>query len=166
MSEELNNNNTNPPNIILNEVVEILNLLDTLITVELPPDSNVLPNVESIIEPTPVEQYPELPPSPPNTDTNPDPDQVPIEKTIEEKEKELIIILNQNSYSYDVPDNREMIPKIYDLIINNIIDKECDDSDYITYLGFYYGLYFKEEKQKRCYKKAAKMGNVHAMYNL
>ena len=66
MSEELNNNNSS--NIILNEAVEILNLLDTLITVELPIDSNVLPNIEPInqpiIEPTQVEQYPELPPSP------------------------------------------------------------------------------------------------------
>jgi hypothetical protein len=103
MSEELNNNNSS--NIILNEAVEILNILDTLITVELPIDSNVLPNIEPInqpiIEPTQGEQYPELPPSPPNTDANPDP--VLIEKTVEEKEKELIIVLNQNSYSYDVP---------------------------------------------------------------
>ena len=88
------------------------------------------------------------------------------ELTLEEKEKEIIEILGIN-YSYDVPTNKEIIHKIYELFKNDIIDEECIDSDYLTYLGFYTGHNKGDlNKQIFLYRKASELGNVHAMYNL
>ena len=85
---------------------------------------------------------------------------------IDEIEKELIEILHDNEYSYDIPKNEEMVKKIYDLYKNHIIDNDCEDDDYLTYLGFYYNSIKKNKKlSNKYYDKAITKGNPHAMYN-
>jgi hypothetical protein len=66
--------------------------------------------------------------------------------TTEEMEKELKKILEDYFYEYDSPTDKSMISKIYDLFINSNIDKDCDDADYLNYVGFFY--YSIKEKTK------------------
>jgi hypothetical protein len=88
------------------------------------------------------------------------------ELTIEEKTEELKKILKIHSYNYDEPKNIEMIHKIYELFVNNIVDNSIEDGDYYTYLGFYYSA-IKNDKYltKKYYLKGIEEKNVHAMYN-
>jgi hypothetical protein len=75
-------------------------------------------------------------------------------------------ILEKYEYSYDPPKNNDMIIKIYDLYKNKIIDHECEDDDYLTYLGFYYSSIKNNKKLTlKYYDKAINKGNPHAMYN-
>ena len=88
------------------------------------------------------------------------------ELTIEEKTEELKKILKIHSYNYDEPKDIEMIHKIYELFVNNIVDNSIEDGDYYTYLGFYYSA-IKNDKYltKKYYLKGIEEKNVHAMYN-
>jgi len=90
----------------------------------------------------------------------------PIQLTLEEKLVKLKKILKDHSYNYDEPKDINMIHKIYDLYINNIIDESIEDGDYYTYLGFYYSV-MKNDKflAKKFYLMAVDKENVHAMYN-
>jgi len=82
-------------------------------------------------------------------------------------EKELNDLLKSYEYSYDVPENKEMIPKILDLFKNKIIDETCEDHDYITYKGYYYNsIEHNSELMIKYYMEAIEKGNVHAMYNM
>jgi len=88
-------------------------------------------------------------------------------KAPDELEKELIILLERFNYIYDKPSDISMIRKIYALYKYNKIDHFCKDSDYLTYLAWYYGVVkCNFILQRKYYKKAIKRGNVHAMYNL
>lgn len=88
-------------------------------------------------------------------------------KTPDELEKELIKLLEIYNYIYDKPSDISMIRKIYVLYKYNKIDHFCRDSDYLTYLAWYYGAVKSNFiLQHKYYKKAIKRGNVHAMYNL
>jgi hypothetical protein len=88
-------------------------------------------------------------------------------KTPDELEKELIKLLEGFNYIYDKPSDISMIRKIYVLYKYNKIDYFCKDSDYLTYLAWYYGAVKSNFiLQRKYYKKAIKRGNVHAMYNL
>jgi hypothetical protein len=106
-----------------------------------------------IPDPTP---EPELEPTP----------ELPLELTLEEKVKKIKKILKDYSYNYDEPSNPEIIPKIYDLFINNLVDDALEDGDYYTYLGFYYAS-IKDDKYltKKYYLQGIEKNNVHAMYN-
>ena len=89
------------------------------------------------------------------------------EKTIEEMEKELKECLENYFYEYDTPNEKSIIKKIYDLFINHKIDKDCDDADYLNYLGFFY--YSIKEKPKiaiKYYKMAIEKKQIFAMHNL
>jgi len=135
------------------------------------PESTLEPIPEPTLEPTQgqtivPEQLMELTPEfliSPTLDTL---GSTSTELTIEEKTIELKKILKIHSYNYDEPKNLEMIPKIYDLFINNIIDESVEDGDYYTYLGFYYSA-VKDDKYltKKYYLKGIEYSNVHAMYN-
>jgi hypothetical protein len=133
-------------------------------SIEAPPTEQL---TESPTEP-PTEPPTDQPTEPPTDQPTEPPIEPPTELSFDDKEKELIEILRNNEYTYDIPTNREIIVlKLYDLFKNFLIDENCDDSDYLTYLGFYCGVFkFDVKKQNYYYKKAVEGGNVHAMFNL
>ena len=93
--------------------------------------------------------------------------EVDEEKVYDKKEEELKEILMNYSYSYDIPKDKDIIPKIFDMFKNKVIDESCDDDDYLTYKGFFYNSIKNDDKLMiKNYNLAIKKGNVHAMFNL
>lgn len=82
-------------------------------------------------------------------------------------EQEVILLLKVHQYTYDIPKDMSILKKVLDLFKNNIIDENCEDDDYLTYLGFYIHR-IKKDKNKaiELYDKAINKDNVNAMYNL
>ena len=71
---------------------------------------------------------------------------------------------------YDISlddDYNDILPKLTDLFIHNIIDTECHNSTYINAIGLYYKYVKKDyEKTKEYYLMAIELKNSKAMNNL
>ena len=163
-SSENNQIIVNPPiinYINVNQIIQEIEPIQDILMESLndSSDSSSSNSIELVAAPItePSTEPPTEPPTEPTT-----------ELSLEDKEKELIQILRENEYSYDIPESRDLILiKLYDLFKNHIIDETCNDHDYLTYLGFYYGQFKNDLKtQLEYYKRAIDGGNVHAMYNL
>jgi hypothetical protein len=84
----------------------------------------------------------------------------------ESKKNELIKLLNNIEYTFDIPKN-DILDKLINLFKNNIVDEECTDDDYITYKAYYNYKVLKDHKNaKKFYKEATEIGNTHAMHGL
>ena len=91
-----------------------------------------------------------------------------VNLTSQEKFNEITKYLKSYDHVITKDDNYtdELINKLYDLLINNIIDDEYKSAIYISMIGTYYYIKNNGKLSKEYFLKAIELGDIDAMNNL